>query len=127
MDIIFIDDRVFSQWKQDRVNGTLGQMKTPTPTQPPTTVTTTATNAGPATTSIFGSDPAATWALMGRALGQSISTAMKPIADATTTAAKRKEAEKEKGKTYDLYEIHLLMGWSGVENVKDLQIIWREF
>ena len=83
------------------MNRTLGQMKTLTPNQPPTTWTAAVPAASPATISIFGSNPAATWELMGAPLGQSISTAMKPIADATTTAAKRKETEKGKGKMYD--------------------------
>ena len=60
---------------------------------------------------------------MGATLGLSKTEAMKPMAEATLIAAKQKKANEGKGKTYDLYNIHLLMGWSGVSNMKDLPSI----
>ena len=67
------------------------------------------------------------WALMGATLGQSITTSMKPMVEATLAAAKRKKADKGKGKTYNLHEIHLLAGWSGVSNMMDIPSIWQQF
>ena len=66
-------------------------MKIPTPTRPLATRTTAVSVADQATTLICGSNPGSMWALMGVAIGQIISAAMKPIANATTISVKRKE------------------------------------
>ena len=58
--------------------------------------------------------------MIGATLSVSITTVMKPMAVATLTAAKQKKADEGKGKAYNLYNIHLLIGWSGVSNMKDL-------
>ena len=48
--------------------------------------------------------------MMGANTGLSITTAIKLMANATLKAAKQKKMEEGKGKTYNLCEIHPLMG-----------------
>ena len=99
MDTIFIGEKDCLKWEQDRINGTLGQMKTPPPTLVPTTGAAIVPTTGPVTTSIFRSNPMTRWVMTEAALGQSILTAMKPITDASATTAKHKKTEERKGKT----------------------------
>ena len=42
-------------------------------------------------------------------------------------SGKRKKADEGIGKAYNVYEIHLLVGWSGVSNMKNLSFIWQQF
>ena len=122
---------VFSKWKADRVDSTLGELKTPShmvqhtalPATQLAAAQTIMTATGQGQQPNTGMSQNDMWVMMGATLGQSITTAMKPIAEATLAAAKRKKADEEKGKIYNLYEIHLFMGWSGVSNTKNLPSI----
>ena len=74
-----------------------------------------------------GPDPYAMVGQLASVMGKELITAMRPVVEAQSIAVKAQQTKATKGKTYDDYELAWIRGWSGVESLRHIQPIWRQF
>ena len=64
---------------------------------------------------------------MASVMGKELILAMRPVVEAQSIAVKAQQTKATKGKTYDDYELAWIQGSSGVESLRHIQPIWRQF